>query len=221
MEVVCNRKTGLFPQPGEIKFRCDCPDSAVMCKHVASVLYGVGARLDLAPEKLFELRGVNHEELVDLPAAGKKVAAAGGSRRRIAPSGLADVFGIDLAEAGEIAPPISKEKGAPSAKELRLRAAPPPVIVKVASVKAPALPRLKGAVEVAQPGPSAPLFPKRLTGSLILKWRGLLGETQLQFAARIGVSGSCISQWEKKLRQALQMRDGAREALKKAWIDTH
>jgi uncharacterized Zn finger protein len=35
MEVVTNRKEGLFPLPGEIKFDCDCPDWAGMCKHVA------------------------------------------------------------------------------------------------------------------------------------------------------------------------------------------
>ena len=223
MEVVCHRNTGLFPQPGEIKFRCDCPDSAVMCKHVAAVLYGVGARLDHAPEKLFELRGVNHEELVDLPAAGRKAAAAGGSRRRIATSGLADVFGIDLAEPGEIAGQTAEDHGAPAAKGLPLRAEPAPGRAKGASAKAAALRPPKAAVEIAPPGSlqPAPPFPKRLTGSVILKWRDMLGETQLQFASRIGVSGSCISQWEKKLRQALQVRDGAREALQKAWNDTH
>jgi len=55
--------------PGEMKFECDCPDWAGMCKHVAAALYGVGARLDQSPEMLFLLRGVNHEELVDVTAA--------------------------------------------------------------------------------------------------------------------------------------------------------
>jgi uncharacterized Zn finger protein len=61
MEVVTDRKAGLFPLPGEISFDCDCPDWAVMCKHVAAVLYGAGARLDEKPELLFTLRGVKHE----------------------------------------------------------------------------------------------------------------------------------------------------------------
>jgi hypothetical protein len=30
-----------------------------ICKHVAAVLYGIGARLDLSPELLFRLRGVD------------------------------------------------------------------------------------------------------------------------------------------------------------------
>jgi uncharacterized Zn finger protein len=101
MEVVSDRKDGLFPQPGEIKFDCDCPDWAGMCKHVAAVLYGVGARLDHSPEMLFLLRGVNHEELVDVSAAITGAAKTGTSRRRIAATGLADVFGVEMAEAGE------------------------------------------------------------------------------------------------------------------------
>jgi len=61
MQVVTDRDQGLFPLPREIRFKCDCPDWAVMCKHVAAVLYGVGARLDERPELLFQLRGVDHE----------------------------------------------------------------------------------------------------------------------------------------------------------------
>ena len=100
MEVVSDRKDGLFPLPGENKFACDCPDSAGMCKHIAAVLYGVGARLDLSPELLFLLRGVNHEELIDISAAVTGTAKAGTSRRRIAAVGLADVFGVEMAETG-------------------------------------------------------------------------------------------------------------------------
>lgn len=40
---------GLFPAPNEISFNCSCPDWALMCKHVAAVLYGVGARFDENP----------------------------------------------------------------------------------------------------------------------------------------------------------------------------
>ena len=63
------------------------PDWAVMCKHVAAVLYGVGARLDKKPELLFELRGVNHEELIDADAE-KAVATATrrGKSRRLSPA---------------------------------------------------------------------------------------------------------------------------------------
>jgi uncharacterized Zn finger protein len=64
MERFCQQKTGLFPTPTEMKFDCSCPDSARMCKHVAAVLYGIGARLDEKPELLFTLRNVNQEDLI-------------------------------------------------------------------------------------------------------------------------------------------------------------
>lgn len=65
MEIVTEPNSGLMPRLGGMKFKCNCPDWASMCKHVASVLYGVGARLDTKPELLFELRGVDPSELVD------------------------------------------------------------------------------------------------------------------------------------------------------------
>ena len=46
MDRVCREGDGLFPAPKEIKLSCSCPDWADMCKHVAAVLYGIGARLD-------------------------------------------------------------------------------------------------------------------------------------------------------------------------------
>ena len=45
-----------------------------MCKHVAAVLYGVGARLDDQPELLFTLRDVDHLELVG--EGGRRAAPA-------------------------------------------------------------------------------------------------------------------------------------------------
>jgi uncharacterized Zn finger protein len=37
-----------------------------MCKHVAAVLYGVGARFDASPELLFRLRQVDESAVVSL-----------------------------------------------------------------------------------------------------------------------------------------------------------
>ena len=64
MEIITDPKKGLFPDPKEIKLSCSCPDWADMCKHVAAVLYGVGARLDNRPEELFMLRQADHIELI-------------------------------------------------------------------------------------------------------------------------------------------------------------
>ena len=97
MQVVTDRNEGLFPSPGEISLKCDCPDWAVMCKHVAAVLYGVGARLDQKPELLFKLRGVDHEELIAADAeAAVSAATSRGKSKRLDGGELSDVFGIDL-----------------------------------------------------------------------------------------------------------------------------
>ena len=97
MKVVTDRDEGLFPLPGEMSFQCSCPDWARMCKHVAAVLYGIGARLDAKPELLFTLRGVNHEELIEADAE-KAVAAATshGKSKRLAADEIGAVFGIEI-----------------------------------------------------------------------------------------------------------------------------
>ena len=100
MAIVTDTDRGLFPKPGEISLDCSCPDWADMCKHVAAVLYGIGARLDEKPELLFVLRGVDHSELVTQDVARAvvtKVRKTG--RRTLAESELSEVFGIDVASA--------------------------------------------------------------------------------------------------------------------------
>lgn len=57
---------GLFPTPSEISFNCSCPDWALMCKHVAAALYGVGVRLDEQPALFFELRGIEIDKFIDV-----------------------------------------------------------------------------------------------------------------------------------------------------------
>lgn len=59
-------KEGLFPTPNEISFNCSCPDWALMCKHVAAVLYGVGVRLDEEPKLFFTLRGIDVDYFIDV-----------------------------------------------------------------------------------------------------------------------------------------------------------
>lgn len=62
---------GLFPEPREISFNCSCPDWALMCKHVAAVLYGIGARFDDNPLLFFELRGIDVERFIDVTLANR------------------------------------------------------------------------------------------------------------------------------------------------------
>ena len=98
MQIVTDQDIGLFPKPREIKLACDCPDWAEMCKHIAAVLYGVGARLDQQPELLFLLRNVDHEELITTELDIQSATVGTGKRRRLAGADLADVFGVDMAE---------------------------------------------------------------------------------------------------------------------------
>lgn len=104
MEQICKPGTGLFPAPKEIKFNCSCPDWASMCKHVAAVLYGVGARLDQQPDLLFSLRRVDARDLVAQAGAGLPKSKKGPAADKVLDdSALADVFGIEMAG---VAPPM-------------------------------------------------------------------------------------------------------------------
>ncbi len=96
MEIVTRKGTGLFPAPREISLSCSCPDWAIMCKHVAATLYGVGAHLDHEPELLFTLRGVDPAEMVE--TAVDQPPLGGKSRRgRVLPADeLSSVFGVDI-----------------------------------------------------------------------------------------------------------------------------
>ena len=106
MARICMQQTGLFPSPKDIKFSCSCPDWAAMCKHVAAVLYGVGARLDVQPELLFQLRRVEAKDLISHAALGGTKAKSTTKRDKVLDDSLlGDVFGIEIDSGGEIAPP--------------------------------------------------------------------------------------------------------------------
>lgn len=98
MERLSQRDDGLFPQPREIDMNCSCPDWAGMCKHVAAVLYGVGARLDRTPEMLFKLRDVDHLELIGEAVDAKNLdqALQGKVEAGLRGADLGEVFGIEL-----------------------------------------------------------------------------------------------------------------------------
>ncbi len=130
MQVVTRPGGGLFPHPKEIDLDCSCPDWADLCKHVAAALYGVGARLDLSPELLFLLRGVDPSELITRASAAEAV-------RQTTPAGapamseaeMADVFGIELEPRAAASAPASNPVSA---------TAPPTQAPSSASVAQPA-----------------------------------------------------------------------------------
>lgn len=204
MTVVTDRNKGLFPLPREISLKCNCPDWAVMCKHVAAVLYGVGARLDEKPELLFLLRGVDHEDLISAEV-GVATAAAGtkGSRRRIADDALADVFGIEMSEE---APPARtkasrrRKRPAPESKKTSGAAAKRTAKRKTETgesttrVKKKPASRKIGAKRASRAAQSA----RPVTGKAVAGLRAKFGMSQSQFAGLLGVSAPSIGNWEKK-----------------------
>ncbi|MBL4847872.1 MAG: SWIM zinc finger family protein [Planctomycetes bacterium] len=124
MEVLSSQKGGLYPGRKEITTSCDCPDYARMCKHIAAVLYGIGARLDDEPELLFVLRDVDPFDLI---AEAELSRALGGQADTstgeiLEGGGLAELFGIELdLEAGEAAAPA---KRAPKRRSAGRKSAP-------------------------------------------------------------------------------------------------
>jgi uncharacterized Zn finger protein len=97
MKRICRQADGLFPRPAEIRFTCSCPDWAGMCKHVAAVLYGVGARLDQQPELLFRLRAVDENELVGHIDTAIPLATSGPDAGKVlVEDDLSALFGLDM-----------------------------------------------------------------------------------------------------------------------------
>jgi uncharacterized Zn finger protein len=136
MERICQQDTGLFPRPSEIRFTCSCPDYAAMCKHVAAVLYGVGARLDESPELLFRLRAVEATGLLSnldnaLPATKTQRDEA----QTLADADLAALFDLDMAADAPPALPSKAVTSSRTQKPTRKSAAMPPSPATTPAVK--------------------------------------------------------------------------------------
>jgi len=177
MEVITREGTGLFPAPKQIHFRCSCPDSASLCKHVAATLYGVGARLDSAPELLFRLCGVDAEELVSRAAAGAITGTKAVAKEKVLSGDLASMFGIDLDME-----PAKKSEATPAAPSPARRSA-----AKKAAVVKPAAPVTITGAELSDAGvPSATVQSWRKAGVLLpTEARGVYGRTP-QLEERLG-----------------------------------
>jgi uncharacterized Zn finger protein len=135
MERICRQGAGLFPKPSEIRFSCNCPDYASMCKHVAAALYGVGARLDAEPILLFRLRAVNENDLVAgigkvLPMA-KQGPASG---KVLEADDIAALFGLDMGD-GEAPAEAVVPVAVKTVPAVRKKATKRPAVRKTASAK--------------------------------------------------------------------------------------
>ena len=138
MEAVTREKSGLFPAPAEITFKCSCSDYAGICKHVAAVVYGIGARLDHKPELLFLLRGVDHLELI--AEAGAAVAGqVDDGNTGVVFEDISGIFGIDLDDspaAPTAKAKLKKAKKVVAKKATKKTAITPRKIAKKAAKKA-------------------------------------------------------------------------------------
>ncbi len=191
MTIVTDQKNGLFPQPKEIKLACDCPDWAEMCKHIAAVLYGVGARLDRQPELLFLLRNVDHEALIT--AELEMTSTVSGKGRRLATSDLSDVFGVEIDE------PIKPVRKKPSRKK---------ITSSRKSVK-------KTIKKTAQKRPAAKTKPFTPTAATVRRLRKQFKMNNAQFAKLLGVTPSTVNNWENSSGK-LTLRQRNQEALNDA-----
>jgi len=154
MQRLTQPEDGLFPQPTEIEMDCSCPDWAGLCKHLAAVMYCVGARLDAAPELLFTLRDVDHLDLIGQAVAAENLenALTAGQDSALAGSDLGEMFGIELdssAAAATKATPATKpaRRKRTVAAETLAEGAKKPRAKRVVIIKPPAIPRDKRAAK--------------------------------------------------------------------------
>ncbi len=196
MKIVTDQEKGLFPKPGEIKLACSCPDWAEMCKHVAAVLYGVGARLDHQPELLFLLRNVDQEELISEELNMQTATAGKGNRRRLAGADLSSVFGVDIEE------PLKsgRKKTAASRK----------TITKTGNR------RVKKSVKKRAVKKTTAVSRKKKqfipTAAAVTSLRKRFKMNASQFATLVGVTPPTLSNWENATGK-LNLRQRSRDAL--------
>ena len=203
MRVVTDRNDGLFPLPGEMTFDCSCPDWAVMCKHVAAVLYGVGARLDDSPELIFKLRGVDHEELIGGEAIAAATAAgqSGGSRRRLK-GDVASVFGVEVDELEGAAETLPSAKPVKNGKRGGKRSRTKTAKTAEQNVK-------------GEPAKSGRRLLDCLTGRLIERIVDASGLTKVAFGNALGVSPNTISGWVYRTRGRINLSGKSRAAFER------
>jgi uncharacterized Zn finger protein len=153
MKTITDQQTGLFPSPKQISLDCSCPDWADMCKHVAAVLYGVGARLDTAPDLLFTLRNVDHMELIS-QATLQPGTTRQTSSKTVTDQDLSALFGIDIEDSAKQPTRIKAGKIKTKAKK-RIASKPPAKTTKKTKTKTKK-PAKKESVTKTKPVPKKP-----------------------------------------------------------------
>lgn len=197
MQTVTHSKTGLFPQADDIELDCDCPDWATMCKHVAAVLYGIGARLDQFPELLFILRGVDHQELI-----ATQVKIPSSTRQQPKVSGdLADIFGINLEhsnlEPASLDPLVKLQSTNHPKKKIAKKVLPK----KIKSAKASTT-KTRRKINIS----------RGITAYHIKKLQKGLALTDSEFAQLLGKNIATVRNW-KKMKGVLNLQQDSLQVL--------
>ena len=200
MNIVTDQNKGLFPGPKEINLTCNCPDWAGMCKHIAAVMYGVGARLDHHPELLFLLRNVDHEELISAELDIQSATSGKGKRRRLAEVDISDVFGIDMEKPAKPRRKKAVRKKAVRKKAVRKKAVHKKAVRKNVVKKAIAVKKRK---KIFTP-----------TAAAVTRLRKRFKMNASQFAVLLGVSPPTVSNWESSAGK-LNLRQRTLNALTK------
>ena len=196
MAIVTDRQRGLFPQPGEIKLNCDCPDWATMCKHVAAVLYGVGHRLDNHPELLFLLRDVDAVELITAEMALPDIAA-NKAEDVLAGDELGDIFGIDLDTDIEIeSKPNAKSATKTATKKASKTQRRATKSVASTQKRKPLTTAKKQPAVVSAENLSSTLPKIRPTGPSVARLRKQQNLSVSAFAKKLGVATASVYRWE-------------------------
>lgn len=208
MSAVTNDREGLFPQSNEIDLNCDCPDSAYMCKHIAAVLYGVGARLDHSPELLFLLRNVNYEDLITADIA-IPTGKTGGRKLK---GDLSALFDVDVDLAIKPKRPVKKISDTKAVNKPAKRSS------SKAKTKAKVKTKIKVNVDrkvkklVKKANTPTLKKPKAITAAAIKRLRKSLELNNTQFSKLLMVSPSTVKNWELKTGK-LNLRDSNRERI--------
>lgn len=214
MQVVTDARKGLFPRPEEISLHCDCPDWAVMCKHVAAVLYGVGHRLDQEPELLFTLRRVEARELISSDLSFLEESSQVGEDT-LSYDDVGNIFGIELDEEIQVQDSKSEDGGAdaldPKKQKASKQAKTGPQDTEcqhgtpqassrkdrpgTGNSKHPKASPQNSAQAKSQPRKGKiPLSPP--TGKKIARLRKQCAQSGPEFAKRLSVSAASVYRWE-------------------------
>lgn len=193
LRAFCDPEDGLFPARGEISFSCSCPDSARLCKHLAAVFYGIGARLDEDPTLFFALRGIDPGELLSATGAVDALTASAGDAPEIDASALGDVFGVAFDDPAAAAP--APEVASPGAQDTGSKPHGPGPKSQIAGRKSQRKAPLREGGGAKRRGENAK-HPAAWTPERLRALRRSLGLTQKAFGERLGLSNVAVCHLE-------------------------